>query len=594
MLNNIRTLFYLVQFPVKTKLALSVVGAFVVSVLEILGVLATYPLLLLASGQALDSGILGVIVSMLGTQDRQQLILYVALAVVGAFILKALVTIGFRWWQIGFINDMEKSARTTLLSSYLDAPYQDHKKQELSKIHTTLASAVGQAYSQTIFGGLSFLTSLLTILMMVLVTFSISPIIALFAFVIFAGVGFLVPMLLRRRLGNISHQFLEADRISWFASMPALEAFREMRLFSVADRFVDKYAEGASLRAQANRQQGVIGELPKNIMEIVFVVSIAGLATFLFATKSQAEAFATMGVFTVAAVRVMPAVNSTIASLNSMRVGASGVISLNHEIAYFKQMERYSELPSPGRNYEGDIEVQDVSFSYSSDEGPVLDGVSVSIPARHTVAFVGSSGSGKSTLVDIVLGMLKPTSGLVTCGELSIHEDLKAWQSQLGVVPQSVYVLPGSLKLNVAFGLHESEIDEQLVHQALQYAELGDLLATLPQGIDEDLGQDGSRLSGGQRQRLGIARALYRNPSLLVLDEATSALDNKTEHKITQTIEHLSGEMTILVVAHRLSTIRKADIIYYMKEGKVIGRGNFEELSRMIPDFKELVDLGKL
>ncbi|ORC15437.1 hypothetical protein A7979_06780 [Rothia nasimurium] len=594
MLANIRNLFYLVDFPVKAKLIFSVIGAFAVSLLEIAGVLATYPLLLLASGQPADTGILAFVSNILGRQDRQQLILYVAGAVIAAFIVKAIFTLGFRWWQIGFINEMEKSARTTLLRSYLDAPYADHKKQDLSKIHTTLASAVGQAYSQTIFGGLSFMTSVLTIIMMVLVTLFISPVIALFAFCIFAGVGYVLPMLLRRKLIDISHLFLKADHISWFASMPALEAFREMRLFAVGDRFVEKYAEGASLRAVGSRQQGVINELPKNIMEIVFVVSIAGLAIFLFSTKDQAEAVATMGVFTVAAVRVMPAVNSAIASLNAVRVGASGVTTLNREIAYFKNMESYSELPSSGTRYEGDVEVQGVTFKYSPDERSVLDKVSITIPARRTVAFVGSSGSGKSTLVDIVLGMLKPTSGRVLCGGNSIHDDLKSWQSQLGVVPQSVYVLPGSLKLNVAFGLAESEIDEQRVHQALQHAELGDLLSSLPQGIDEDLGQDGSRLSGGQRQRLGIARALYRNPSLLVLDEATSALDNKTEHKITQTIDRLSGEMTIIMVAHRLSTIRKADVIYYMKNGKIIDQGSFEELIRKVPEFEELVNLGKL
>lgn len=594
MLNNIRNLFYLVQFPVRIKLILSVLGAFTVSLLEIIGVLATYPLLLIVSGQALDTGILAMIVRILGTQDRQQLVIYVALSVVGAFILKALVTLGFRWWQVGFINEMEMSARVTLLSSYLDAPYKHHKKREISKIHATLASAVGQGYSQTIFGGLSLLTSLLTIIMMVIITFIISPVVAIFAFLIFAGIGYLLPMLLRRRLGNLSHQFLESDRISWVSSMPALEAFREMRLFSVADRFVDKYAEGASMRARASKQQSVIEALPKNIMEIVFVLSISGLAVFLFSQKDQTEAFATMGVFTVAAVRVMPAVNSAIASLNSMRVGVSGVMSLNREISYFKQMERYSELVSPGINFEGDIQIQEVSFGYSADEGHVLDNISLVIPNRQTVAFVGSSGSGKSTLIDIILGMLSPTSGSITCGGISIHDDLKAWQSQMGVVPQHVYVLPGSLKLNVAFGLDEDEIDEQRVHQALQHAELGDLLSSLPKGINEDLGQDGSRLSGGQRQRLGIARALYRNPKLLVLDEATSALDNKTEHKITQTIERLSGELTIVMVAHRLSTIKKADIIFYMKDGKVVNQGNFDELTLANPEFKELVELGKI
>ena len=224
----------------------------------------------------------------------------------------------------------------------------------------------------------------------------------------------------------------------------------------------------------------------------------------------------------------------------------------------------------------------------------ILENVSLKIPARKTVAFVGSSGSGKSTLVDIILGMLDPTEGQVVCGGRRIDSDIKSWHHQLGVVPQSVYVLPGNLKENVAFGLNHDQIDEERVLTALKYAELTELVESLPQGINEDLGQEGGRLSGGQRQRLGIARALYRNPSLLVLDEATSALDNKTEHRITQTIEHLAGEMTIIMVAHRLSTIKKADIIFFMKNGKVVSQGSFEELASINHEFRELVELGKL
>lgn len=594
MLNNIRNLFYLVDFPVKGKLAFSVVGAFIVSLLEIFGVVATYPLLLVASGQTLDTGILATITRVAGTSDRQQLIIILACLIVLAFVCKALFTIGFRWWQVGLISKIERSARVNLLSLYLDSSYQEHKKRELSKIHTNLVTAISQSYGQTIFSLLSFITSVLTLILMFLVIIIISPEVAVFVILLFAGIGYLIPLMLRKRLAKISRDFTEADYLSWFSSMPALSAFREMRLFGVADNFIAKYNEASKIRARAGREQSVINDLPKNIIEIIFVLSIAALATYMFATKTQAEAVATMGAFSVAAVRIMPALNSAIASLNGVRAGSAGVTIIDREISYFRKNHRYSQIPSEGVEFDGDILVDGVSFRYSPTDRMILENVSLEIPARKTVAFVGSSGSGKSTLVDIILGMLDPTKGRVTCGEHRIDSDIKSWHQQLGVVPQSVYVLPGNLKENVAFGLNHDQIDEERVLTSLKYAELTELVESLPQGIDEDLGQDGSRLSGGQRQRLGIARALYRNPSLLVLDEATSALDNKTEHKITQTIENLSGEMTILIVAHRLSTIRKADIIYYMKDGKVVGQGNFEELSRTVPDFKELVNLGKL
>lgn len=594
MLKNIRNLFYLVDFPVKGKLAFSVVGAFMVSLLEIFGVVATYPLLLVASGQSLDTGILGTIASILGTSDRQRIIVLLACIIVLAFVCKALFTIGFRWWQSGFINKMERSARVNLLSLYLDSSYQDHKKRELPKIHTNLATAISLSFGQSISSVLSLITGLLTVSLMFVVVLIVVPEVAVFTIVLFAGVGYLIPSLLRKRLSKISREFTEADHISWLSSMPALSAFREMRLFGVAQNFVNKYDNGSQIRARANREQSVINELPRNIIEIIFIVGVATLATYMFATRNQSEAVATMGLFSVAAVRITPALNSTIASLNSIRAGSAGVNIINREISKFKKEQRYSQIESRGIEFEGDIVVSNVSFKYSPSDRAVLDNVSLTIPARKTVAFVGSSGSGKSTLVDVILGMLIPTEGSVSCGNNLIDSDIKSWHQQLGVVPQSVYVLPGGLKENVAFGLNPEEIDRERVYAALRYAELGELVDSLPHGIDEDLGQDGSRLSGGQRQRLGIARALYRNPKLLVLDEATSALDNKTEHKITQTIERLSGELTIIMVAHRLSTIKKADIIFYMKDGKVVNQGNFEELTFANPEFKELVELGKL
>ena len=594
MLNNIRNLFYLVDFPVKGKLAFSVVGAFIVSLLEIFGVVATYPLLLVVSGQSLETGILGIITSIVGTSDRQQLIIVLAVIIVLAFVCKALFTIGFRWWQVGFISKMERSARVNLLRLYLDSSYQDHKKRELSKIHTNLVTAISQSYGQTIFSLLSFITSVLTVILMFIVIIVISPEVALFAILVFAGVGYLIPLTLRNRLAKISKEFTQADYLLWFSSMPALSAFREMRLFGVADNFVSQYDESSKMRARAGREQSVINDLPKNIIEIIFVLSIAALATYMFATKSQAEAVATMGAFSVAAVRIMPALNSAISSLNGVRAGSAGVTIIDREISYFRKHHRYSQIPSEGIKFDGDILVDNVSFRYSPTDRMILENVSLKIPARKTVAFVGSSGSGKSTLVDIILGMLDPTEGQVVCGGRRIDSDIKSWHHQLGVVPQSVYVLPGNLKENVAFGLNHDQIDEERVLTALKYAELTELVESLPQGINEDLGQEGGRLSGGQRQRLGIARALYRNPSLLVLDEATSALDNKTEHRITQTIEHLAGEMTIIMVAHRLSTIKKADIIFFMKNGKVVSQGSFEELASINHEFRELVELGKL
>ncbi|GAB2904295.1 hypothetical protein GCM10027027_20110 [Neomicrococcus lactis] len=238
------------------------------------------------------------------------------------------------------------------------------------------------------------------------------------------------------------------------------------------------------------------------------------------------------------------------------------------------------------------IRISDVRFKFDDSDEFVLKGVSVDIQAGSTVAFVGSSGAGKSTLLDIILGLFTPTSGTVTYGGQSIHGALGSWYERVAVVSQDIFILDDSLAANVAYGLPDNEIDMQKVRDVVSLAQLDEAVAQLPDGLATRLGERGVRLSGGQRQRVGIARALYRDPDVLVLDEATSALDNITEFEISETMKSLAGERTIIIVAHRLSTVKNADNILFMKNGLIAGEGSFESLQQSNMDFAELVRIG--
>jgi ABC-type multidrug transport system fused ATPase/permease subunit len=210
------------------------------------------------------------------------------------------------------------------------------------------------------------------------------------------------------------------------------------------------------------------------------------------------------------------------------------------------------------------------------------------------MAFVGSSGAGKSTLLDLVLGLLEPTEGSIECGDRSISDDLAAWYAELGVVPQDVFLLNDTLSANIAFGVSAERVDRARIDEVMAMSQLDGLLAELPEGLETVVGERGVRLSGGQRQRIGLARALYRRPSVLVLDEATSALDNLTEHEIAATLGRLQGSMTILIVAHRLSTVRHADTLVFLKDGRIEAEGGFEQVRAQSADFARLVELGAL
>jgi ABC-type multidrug transport system fused ATPase/permease subunit len=235
-----------------------------------------------------------------------------------------------------------------------------------------------------------------------------------------------------------------------------------------------------------------------------------------------------------------------------------------------------------------EIRIEDVTYTYPRGSAPVLNNISLTIPRGSSIAIVGPSGGGKSTLVDILLGLLPPDAGRVRVDGVDTATSVRAWQRNLGYVPQSPYLLDDTLAKNIAFGVPDAEIDKQAVIEAVRMAQLNDLVASLPNGLDTEIGERGVRLSGGQRQRIVIARALYRQPTVLVFDEATSELDNLTELEIAAEIDALSGEKTIVVIAHRMTSVRNCDVIVFLVEGRVADMGTYDELLERNPEFSKL------
>ena len=235
-----------------------------------------------------------------------------------------------------------------------------------------------------------------------------------------------------------------------------------------------------------------------------------------------------------------------------------------------------------------------MSFRYPDAAEPVLNGINLYVPAGTSLALVGRSGAGKSTLVDLILGLQRPTAGLILADSIDVGTQLKAWQAGLAMVPQDVYLLEGSIRDNVYFTPGVDDPDDARLRSAIEQASLADLIDNVPDGLETQVGDRGTRLSGGQRQRVGLARALFRSPHLLVLDEATSALDNETEHEVSQTITRLHGQITTILVAHRLSTVKHCDQVAFLEDGRVSALGTFDELRRQSPAFARLVALGSL
>lgn len=573
--------------------ATTVAASVILAGLDMLGVAATVPLMQLISAGRPEGDLLLWLSDAAGTTQLSTLIPLLAGLVTVAFVVKSLGSLAFRWWLLGRTTRVTALASAELMNRYVLAPYSAHRVRSLSTVYRNINDATNQAAS-VLLAMVTLCTDVFVLVAIMAVLAVAEPWVTLFAVVLFGVAVFGVQRLLRARQLRLGEAAAEAGLEAWQSLMPALDGFRETRLTSSASTFVGGFRAARLRGARVNREMGFIADVPRYLLEIVFIAAIVGIAVILSSSGLTDQIVPVLGLFAAASLRALPTMNRVSAGLATMRAGQAGLRIMTEALDELEAGGRHVEQRAGGTVYSGDIELNDLTFAYPDADQPVLNRLTLTIAANTTTAFTGGSGAGKTTLVDLVLGLLTPTEGSVTCGGRRIDDDLASWYGGIGVVPQDVFLLNGSIAQNIAFGEDPAVIDSDRVWLAARQAQLTDLLSELPDGIDTMVGDRGVRLSGGQRQRVGLARALYRRPRLLVLDEATSALDNATEHEVAQTLHSLRGQMTIIIVAHRLSTVRSVDRLVHLREGRIAASGTFDEVRARDEEFARLVELGRL
>jgi ATP-binding cassette, subfamily B, bacterial PglK len=577
----------------RRQLLLAVAGSVVVAFFEMLGVAAMVPLMDLLTGGSRDEGALGVVSEVLGDPNTKTLATILALVVFGAFLLKGLLSIGFRWWVLGFMRFQQVKTSVTLLQRYLSAPYWLHLQRNVGSLLRTMNDAVVQTY-RSVTAAISIATEIATTGGIVLLLLVVSPVPAIVAVAYFLVAGYFYQRWTRRQTTAAGNTLMRASSMSYGAALQALGGVKEIKVRRSADHFLKTYRAAREESAGAQRVAQFLQELPRYMLEILFTLGIAVMTLTVFATNPSQEGIAILGLFVAAGVRLLPGMVRIISSLNAVRVGKRGISMVLADLSEIRGENAGAFGDLARITIEHEIRCADLSFQYRGAETPVLQDVDFTIAAGTSFGIVGGSGAGKSTLIDLLLGLHEPTMGSISVDGVNIAEVLPGWQRSIGMVPQEVYLLDDSLRANIAFGQSPDEIDSARIAEVVELAQLEGLVAGLPEGLDSHVGERGVRLSGGQRQRIGIARALYLSPQLLVLDEATSSLDNETEHQITETIDKLQGRMTVVVVAHRLSTVRRCDRLMLLNNGTVGATGTFDELRRTNAEFARLVELGSL
>ncbi|MEE6283164.1 ABC transporter ATP-binding protein [Georgenia sp. MJ170] len=484
-----------------------------------------------------------------------------------------------------------------LLAAYLASSWSDRLSKNTSELTRMVDVGVGVTVAGVLIPTMTLFGEAGTLVAIVVALVVFDPLIAAVTIVYLALVALLLAGVISPRAVASGRENRNWSQRTVRVLSEALGALKEVTLAGrtgdVQDRVHVTRGHSSRARAEAN----FLGQVPRYVLETALIIGFALIAGVGYLTGGAAGAIAAVGMFGVAGFRLVPSLTrmQTVQStVNSNAAYTRQVISdingseavLAKQAAERPQHELTAEHP--------DIELHDVTFAYPGAETPALDRVSLRIPAGAHVAFVGASGAGKSTMVDILLGLLEPTSGHLEVDGERLELVLASWRRRIGYVPQDVSLFDATVAENVALTWEREKADDARVRLALERAQLLETIEARDGGIDARIGERGVALSGGQRQRLGIARGLYNDPRVLVMDEATSALDTTTEAAVTRAIHALHGDVTVITVAHRLATIRESDIVFFLRDGRLVAQGSFDEVVAQVPDFAEQAALAGL
>ncbi len=504
----------------------------------------------------------------------EDFLLFLSAVIIAVYVIKNI----FLWIEqdliLRFSYNTQMKLSTKLMKTYLKEPYTFHLNKNIAELQRSLQEDTNM-FTQMIMHILQLIAEIAVCGVLGCFLFYISQsitVIVVGLLVVCVGLFTYMTKKFSKTLGKES-QFYKAKLYQWVNQ--ALGGVKEVKVLNRENYFVESYQKYYKLFIRGARINRVLSITPKYIVE---TVCMAGLLTavmikILFGQKDIVEFIPQLGAFAVAAFRLLPAVGRINDHVNNILYASPSVELIYHDLKNIEDYEEETGLEEGKEwNFHTAIYAKKITYMYPDADKPVLDEVECVIPKGRMVALIGSSGAGKTTMADVILGLLAPQRGKIKVDDMNVYKNLSVWHKNLGYIPQVIYLSDDTIRNNVAFGIQEDEIDDGAIETALKKAQLWEFVDTLPDGLDTFVGDRGIRLSGGQRQRIGIARALYHDPEILVLDEATSALDHETETAVMEAIESLQGVKTMIIIAHRLTTIRNADIIYEVCDGKMVER----------------------
>lgn len=596
LIQSIRDCLSLLSQEKRNKLALMALGQVLLSFLDLIGVALVGVIAALSVNgvrSALPGSRVMLVLKFLGIDGLsfQNQTVVLGLAAAATLIGRTFLSIYFGRKVLYFLSNVSAEISTLLVKKLLNSPLLVVKQNSSQKILYTVTGGI-TAITLGVLGGATAIVADIALLITLGIGIGVfDPVLTFSAFLLFFAILSLLYRKLRSRMIHLAriNRDTAIESAEW--TVEILDSYREAFVRNRRNYYAEQISIMRHQVAQVTAEQSWLPNISKYVIEISVTLGALLLAGFQFATKDATQAIGGLSLFLAAGTRIAPAllrIQQNLFSVNSNIVTAAPTLELIDELTRINpSSESISIFQDEHPKFEAKISLSNVSFFYPGNTSPTISDLSLEISQGSVVALVGPSGAGKSTLVDLILGVLTPSSGDIRISESLPLDSIVASPGAIGYVPQDISIFNGTIRSNLGLGFPAGEVTDDRAWAVLRKANLDEFVMSLPGGLEAKVGDRGSTLSGGQRQRLGIARALITNPKLLILDEATSSLDGKTEFQITESIGRLKGEVTILLIAHRLSTLRDADSVLYLADGKIIGQGTFEEVRNQIADFDE-------
>ena len=579
---------YIMSAKQKRQYVLVTIVAFIGSLWELLGVSAVLPFVeSIMTPEKLDGKwYYRILHENFHMEDPMEIMTTLGIAIIIVYIIKNIYLVFSSYVQAWYSTGVQRDLSIKLERTFMGSSYLFHLGVNSSVLIRSINQDVVGVFG-VFFYLFRVLAELFTVTAIGIYTITLDPLLAVSLvgilgscmLILFFGLKKLV-----KRFGQIGKD-CDSKMLQYLSQ--AFGGIKEIMVMNRQEYFSESFEGACTLSAKAAKRNNFLNVIPSNVYEVVCIGGLIGIVVVrLHMTPDMAEFVTKLAIIAVAAFRLFPAVGRLTTNLNAITYNRPRLDSMYDMLKSIENTEMYRvKHIDPDKvvpvKFEKALTVDNITWKYPAGQENVLEGLSLKLEKGKSLALIGPSGAGKTTLADVILGLLKPQKGKIYSDDEDIYENLPGWAKIIGYVPQAVYLTDDTIRANVAFGIRENEIDEEKVWHALEEAQLADFVRHLEQGLDTMVGEQGVRLSGGQRQRIAIARALYEDPEILVLDEATSALDTETETAVMEAIDSLHGSKTMIIVAHRLTTIRNCDEIYEVRDGIAVKRDKAEVLSEI-------------